>query len=314
MTQASNFTYWFARVAMGVAGCLITSGAVFANYLQPNTFEGWPLSRIITLLVGVNLMLICGFLFFRPLQVWLMRSFALRGMSPWSVILLSLSQATLACAGISICVVVIAADWINIDPTPGFGKVRALQLAAGLTLLLATYLLHSKPLQRLFIELIGNYYLSHLQLVILGIARWLLLIVGLVTVTLITLADVLKIDSTPGWGADRTIQLFVGLSMIAVSLILQNRAMKAWFLRSFGYRMLSPMQITVMLIIRAILIVAGATLTFLVMFADVLRIDRTPGWGEDRFVQLVAGIGLLLAGFVLHKRPLWHWKNRSTKS
>jgi len=311
MSKASNFTYWFTRAAIAVAGAIILIAGLFANSMAPGTFEGWTLTRVITALVGFNLILVSGILFIRPLQVWLIRSFAFRAMSPWSVIVLSLSQAVLFCAGISVCTVVISADWLNIDPTPGFGKMRALQLAAGLSLLLATYLLHSKPLQRYIAQWIGEYYLSHIQLIILGLSRWLLLIAGLVTVFLVTMADVLGLDPTPGWGDDRTIQLFVGLSLLAASFVMGNRAMKAWFIRTSGYRMLSPVQITMLLIGRSLAVIAGITVTGLVLFADALGIDPTPGWGPNRMMQLLAGIALLLSGFILHKRSLWKWMHRS---
>jgi hypothetical protein len=311
MSKASNFTYWFTRLAMGLAGFIILAAGIFANYYAPGTFDGWTVSRVITVLVGMNLLIVSSVLFIRPLQIWLIRSFAFRVMSPWSVIILSLSQAILFCAGLSVCIVVISADWLNIDPTPGFGKMRALQLAAGLSLLLATYLVHSKPLQRLVADCIGDYYLSHFQLIILGVTRWLLLIAGLVTILLVTMSDVLGLDSTPGWGDARTIQLFVGLSLLAASFVMQNRAMKAWFLRSYGYRMLSPLQITMMLIVRSLAVVAGLTITALVLFADVLGIDPTPGWGTTRAMQLAAGLALLLGGFILHKRSLWKWIQRS---
>jgi|GEM_PF-5049195 len=304
MSKASNFTYWFTRTAMAVVGLVILTAGLLANSFAPGTFDGWPLSRVITVLVGINLLLVSSILFIRPLQVWLIRSFAFRAMSPWSVIVLSLSQAVLFCAGISICLVVISADWLNIDPTPGFGKMRALQLAAGLSLLLATYLVHSKPLQRYIAQWIGDYYLSHIQLVILGLSRWLLLLVGLVTVFLVTMADALDLDPTPGWGDDRTIHL------LAASFVIQNRAMKAWFIRTSGYRMLSPIQITMLLIARSLVVIAGITVTGLVLFADVLGIDPTPGWGTTRAIQLTAGLALLLGGFILHKRSLWKWMHR----
>lgn len=310
MSKASNFTYWFTRVAMGIAGFIILVAGIAAEHLAPSTFDGWTVSRVITVLVGINLLLASLILFIRPLQVWLIRSFAFRAMSPWSVIILSLSQAVLFCAGISVCLVVLSADWLNIDPTPGFGKMRALQLAAGLSLLLATYLVHSKPLQRYIAHWIGDYYLSHIQLVILGLSRWLLLVAGLITVFLVTMADVLGLDSTPGWGSDRTIQLFVGLSLLAASFVIQNRAMKAWFIRTSGYRMLSPVQITMLLIGRSLAVIAGVTVTGLVLFADVLGIDPTPGWGSTRAIQLATGIALLLGGFILHKRSLWKWMHR----
>lgn len=311
MSKASNFTYWITRIAMAVVGLIILAAGLFANTFVPDTFDSWTVGRVITVLVGINLLLVSGILFIRPLQVWLIRSFAFRVMSPWSVIVLSLSQAVLFCAGVSVCIVVIAADWLNIDPTPGFGKMRALQLAAGLSLLLATYLVHSKPLQRYIAQCIGDYYLNHIQLIILGVSRWLLLIAGLLTVFLVTMADVLALDPTPGWGSDRTIHLFVGISLLAASFVMQNRAMKAWFIRTSGYRMLSPVQITMLLIVRSLAIIAGITITGLVLFADVLGIDPTPGWGATRAMQLTAGIALLLGGFILHKRSLWKWMHRS---
>ncbi len=307
MSKASNFTYWATRLAMAVVGLIILGAGVAAPGYTEN---GWTLSRVITVLVGVNLLLVSSILFIRPLQVWLIRSFAFRAMSPWSVILLSLSQAVLFCAGISVCLVVLTADWLNIDPTPGFGKMRALQLAAGLSLLLATYMVHSKPLQRFIAQWIGDYYLSHIQLIILAASRWLLLLAGLITIFLVTMADALGLDPTPGWGDDRTIQLFVGLSLLAASFVIQNRAMKAWFIRTSGYRMLSPVQITMLLIARAVVIIAGITVTGLVLFADVLGIDPTPGWGPTRAIQLATGIALLLGGFILHKRSLWKWIHR----
>ena len=112
--------------------------------------------------------------------------------------------------------------------------MRALQLAAGLSLLLATYMVHSKPLQRTIAQWIGDYYLSHIQLIILRLSHWLLLVAGLVTVFLVTMADVLGLDPTPGWGDDRTIQLFVGLSLLAACFVIQNRAMKAFGSRRCG--------------------------------------------------------------------------------
>jgi len=313
MTKPANFTYWFARLATGLLGLLLFLTALF--FYSPDGDEAanpWPVTRIILLLIGLSLLLGGAILFIRPLQVWLMRSFALRAMSPNSVILLSLVQVVIFCAGLSVCVVVLAADWLNLDPTPGFGKMRALQLAAGLSLLLATYMLHSKPLQRLIIRFIGEYYMGHLRIIILSRARWLLLLAGLITTFLVTMADVLGIDPTPGWGKDRTIQLFVGLSLLGASLILQNRAMKAWFLRTSGFRMMSPVQLAVLLVLRVLVVVAGCTVTALVLFADLLGIDPTPGWGADRLIQLFVGLGLIAAGFVLHNRRFW--RRMHTKS
>lgn len=290
---------------MGLVGGLVLLAALFFPWDPPQGEAVWSVSRSMAFLTGISLTLAAVVLFIRPLQVWLMRSFAFRAMSPNSMILLLLSQAVLFCAGVSVCVLVLAADWLGLDPTPGFGKVRALQLAAGLSLLLATYLLHSKPLQRIFTHLFGDYYVHHIQLVLLSGVRWLLLIAGLVTTFLVSMADVLRLDPTPGWGEGRIIQLFCGLSLIAASFIIQNHTMKAWFLRTSGFRLLSPVQISVLLIFRVLSLVAGVTIAGLVLFADVLGIDPTPGWGFDRMMQLAAGLALILASFVLHKRKVW---------
>ena len=75
--------------------------------------------------------------------------------------------------------------------------------------------------------------------------------------------------------------------------------------------MLSPIQITMLLIARSLAVIAGVTVTGLVLFADVLGLDPTPGWGTTRAIQLAAGIALLLSGFILHKRNLWKWIHRS---
>jgi len=305
MAHLSNITFWFARLSIGLVGGLILLATFFLTWAPPEGEAVWSVSRSMAFLVGFSLLLAALVLFIRPLQVWLMRSFAFRAMSPNSMILLSLSQAVLFCAGVSVCVLVLAADWLGLDPTPGFGKVRALQLAAGLSLLLATYLLHSKPLQRIFTHLFGDYYVNHVQLILLSGVRWLLLIAGLVTTFLVSMADALGIDPTPGWGEDRIIQLFTGLSLIAASFVIQNHTMKAWFLRTSGFRLLSPVQISVLLIFRGLSLVAGVTITGLVVFADVLGIDPTPGWGLTRMMQLAAGLALILASFVLHKRKVW---------
>ncbi|MGF1677866.1 MAG: hypothetical protein ACFCUX_01585 [Candidatus Methylacidiphilales bacterium] len=313
MTQPINYAYWIARVVLGLVGFLILTIGLAANHFSPGTFEGWPVTRVVAVILGFNFLLVSIILFMRPIQIWLMRSFAFRAMAPWSLITLSLSQAVMFCVGLSICLVVITADWLGIDPTPGFGKMRALQLASGLSLLLATYLLHSKPLQRWVVNYVGAWHLRNAQGFVLNVSRLLLFIAGIITILLVILADVLKTDPTPGWSADRTIHLFVGLSLLAASFVLKSRKMKNWFVRSYGYSMISPMEITIMMIARALVLMAGATITFLVVFADVLKIDPTPGWGRPRMMQLLAGLALLMSGFILHKRRFWRAVQRSGK-
>lgn len=310
MRKFTNWTYFITRLSIGLVGLIIVLFVVFPQWIMAQPDEGWGTPRVVNLLIGINMMMIATVLFVKPFQVWIMRSFAFRATSPMGLIALSLVQAALACAGLSITFVVVAADWLGIDPTRGFGEMRALELAAGLTLLLMTYLMHNKPLQRWIAHFLGERVLGHLQFWILSFTRIFLILTGLASVFLATTADLLGIDSTPGWGHARTIQFCVGLSLLAVGLILQNRAMKTWFMRNSGFRLLSPMQIAVMLIVRVVLTVAGVTVTGMVLFADALGLDPTPGWGRERTMQFLAGLALLFAAFVLHNRPLWKWARR----
>ena len=310
MAHLTNITFLITRISLGFVGLAICIIVIFPDVLgAPSTLE-WSVGRIVNFLIGANMLIVSLVLFIKPLQVWLMRSFAFRAMSPMSIIVLLLAQVTLATAGISVTAVVLTADWLGLDPTPGFGETRFMQLCAGLSLLAATYLLHSKPLQRWVVKAFGERILGHLQFIVLLFTKYALLLTGLVTVFLASCADLLGIDSSPGWGHMRTLQFCVGLSFIAVAIILQSRAMKAWFVRHSGVRLLSPVQITVMLIVRVILAVAGVAVTFLVISADWIGLDPTPGWGQDRAMQLVAGLALLLATFILHNRALWKWARR----
>ncbi|MEM9446584.1 MAG: hypothetical protein AAGA18_14665 [Verrucomicrobiota bacterium] len=311
MAQLTNITFLITRISLGIVGLAICLIVLFPEYVGKGEAREWEVQRVVNLLIGLNMLIVSAVLFIKPLQVWLMRSFAFRAMSSMSIILLLLAQVTLAVAGISVTAVVLSADWLGLDPTPGFGLTRSLQLAAGLSLLAATYLLHSKPLQRWVVKSFGEKILGHLQFIVLLFTKYALLLTGLATVFLASCAELIGIDTSPGWGHARTLQFCVGLSFTAVAIILQSRAMKAWFVRHSGLRLLSPVQITVMLIVRVILAVSGVSVTVLVISADWIGLDPTPGWGRDRFMQLIAGLALLFATFILHNRSLWKWMRRS---
>lgn len=310
MAHMTNYMFLFTRLSIGIVGLAITLITLFPELSGDDKLEGWPLGRIVHLLIGSNMFFVAILLSIKPLEIWLMRSFAFRAMSPMSIIFLSVAQAALACTGISITLIVLCADWLGLDPTPGFGVTRMLQLVTGISLLVATFLLHSKPLQRWLADIIGARFLINLQTVVVVIAKIALIVVGLGTIFLAVRADYLGIDTSPGWGHIRTLQLFVGISFVVAALLLQSHTANMWFIRHSGMRLISPIQITIMLIVRVLLAVAGVSVTALVIFADWLGIDPTPGWGVDRFLQLLAGIALLGATFILHNRPLWKWVRR----
>lgn len=300
-----------SRVGLGAVGIAVLLAAWHPSFIWPEGGDSWTTGRTIQVFVGINMLITAVLLLSRRFQRWVIQTSAWKMLSPLQVVLLLLLRTSVMVAGFSITAVVLAADWLGLDPTPGYGRVRVMQLAAGIGLLVASYLLYSKPLQRMLAEIFGLNTLAPLQIIILQLTRIAAIVAGLITMFFATAADWLGMDSSPGWGHMRTLQLLIGASLFVSGLVLHNKGLHLWFMREVGFRMVSPAQVALLLLLQAGMALAGIAVTFLVIFADALGIDPTPGWGMTRTLQLIAGLALLTGGFVLHNRSLWKWLQRS---
>lgn len=304
IVDLAHIPFKFIRLALALVGFVFLGLAFIPDLFGIPAWESWTTTRVVQLLVGVNMLLVAVLLLVRSLQIWLLRTVAERMLPPMEIALLILTRVGLAVAGITITAVVLSADFLGLDQTEGYGPLRTFQLVAGILLLVAAFLLHNKPTQKWFIHFFGEAALESTQSVMMSFTRLVLYVAGLVTIFIALASDLVGLDSTPGWGHHRTIQLFVGISMLIAGSILNYRPIQIWFLRNIGFRMLTPTQVVLLLVAQVGLAVAGITVILLVVFADPLGIDHTPGWGETRYKQLIAGCVLLLGSMVLYSRPL----------
>jgi hypothetical protein len=156
----------------------------------------------------------------------------------------------------------------------------------------------------------GRNTLKQIRHIVTFFTRAVLLICGSVTMILVGGADLLGLDPTPGWGWPRRFQLVAGLLLVLAGIFLQNQLFGRWSYKMMGLKVLSPAQITLLIVLRLLVIASGIIVVFLVCTADFFHLDPTPGWTESRFIQLAAGIALIASGFVSHHTSLLRWQLR----
>ncbi len=235
------------------------------------------------------------------------------GVEFWRAISFSIlifTRVLFAAVGIVCTFLVLAADWLGIDPTPGWGYTRKMQFISGLTLLLAGYLLYDRSIHIWLMKKFGRMALKKIRAVVTWFTRAVLLISGLLTMFLVGGADLLGLDPTPGWGWPRRCQFIAGLLLVLAGIFLQNQLFSRWSYKMMGLKVLSPAQITLLIVMRLLVIGSGVIVVILVFTADLFHLDPTPGWTESRFIQLAAGIALIASGFVSHHTSLLRWQLR----
>lgn len=224
--------------------------------------------------------------------------------------ILIFTRVLFAAVGIVCTFLVLLADWLGLDPTPGWGYTRKLQFIAGLTLLLAGYLLYDRSIHVWLMRRFGRNTLKQIRHIVTFFTRAVLLVCGSVTIILVGGADFFGLDPTPGWGWPRRFQLLAGLLLVLAGIFLQNQLFSRWSYKMMGLKVLSPTQITLLIVLRLLVIASGIIVVLLVFTADFFHLDPTPGWTESRFIQLAAGIALIASGFVSHHTSLLRWQLR----
>jgi hypothetical protein len=260
--------------------------------------------------LGLGLLTLWIYWWRERIQKWISSKL---GFEFWRMISLSIlifTRVLFAAVGIVCTFLVVMADWLGLDPTPGWGFARKLQFSAGLTLLLAGYLLYDRSIHVWLMRRFGRDTLKKIRLVVAWFTRAVLLVSGIVTMILVGGADIFGLDPTPGWGWPRRFQFCAGLLLVLAGIFLQNQIFKKWSYQMMGLKVLSPTQITLLIIVRLFVIASGVLVTSLVFAADFLHLDPTPGWNETRFIQLAAGIALIASGFVSHLSSLLRWQLR----
>lgn len=235
------------------------------------------------------------------------------GLEFWRALSFSIlifTRVLFAAVGIVCSFLVLLADWIGIDPTPGWGYTRKMQFIAGITLLVAGYLLYDRSIHVWLMKRFGRNVLKNIRATVTWFTRAVLLVSGSVTMILVGGADLLGLDPTPGWGWPRRFQFVAGLLLVLAGIFLQNKLFSRWSYKMMGLKVLSPTQIALLIVMRLLVVASGVLVVLLVFTADFFHLDPTPGWTESRFIQLAAGIALIASGFVSHQTSLLRWQLR----
>lgn len=227
-----------------------------------------------------------------------------------SLTVLIFTRIIFAAVGIVCTSMVVLADWLGLDPTPGWGINRKLQLCAGLLLLFTGYLLYDRSIHMWLLHRYGRLLLKKIQRCIAWITRSVLVVSGVVTMILVGGADWLGLDPTPGWGWSRKLQFIGGFLLLSAGIFLQNEYLKRWSYQHHGLKVLSPNQINLLIFTRILMVATGLVIMILVLCADYFKIDPTPGWNEGRLLQLIAGFALVASGFISHHATLLRWNLR----
>lgn len=287
-----------------------TAFSLFLKLSLSSPTSQWRAEEGIFFSIGLGLLTLL--LFWVRFKIQKMISLQL-GVKFWrsiSLTILVFTRIIFAAVGIICTCAVVLADWLGLDPTPGWGITRKLQFTAGLTLLLAGYLLYDRTIHLWLLHRLGRPALKKTQKIIGWLTRTILFVSGSVTLFLVGNADWLGLDPTPGWGWPRRLQFLGGILLVLSGIFLQNEYLKRWSYQHHGLKVLSPNQINLMIAVRILMVATGIVIVFLVFSADFFKIDPTPGWSEARFFQLAAGIALVATGFISHHATLLRWNLR----
>jgi hypothetical protein len=211
-------------------------------------------------------------------------------------------RALLVLGSISLTFFLLTADYWGLDPTPGWGYTRVLEFGGSLILTLAGFALFYRPGREWLRRVLGTQRFIPWQTRILRGTQWLVGLIGLGIVGLVVFGPGLELYPVHSWTSERRLELCVGLCFIAGALLLRSRWIRFWLVRTESVRFFSPMRIVLFHLVRMTLLVVALATTFLVLGADLLGLDPTPGWGWPRFTQLLGGLLLLGLAMVLHSR------------
>ncbi len=299
-----------ARLLIWVIAITLLTVAIGGSLCGMDAAVGWDRLQTLEFFLGLVFLMIAIYLHRLGWQRWLVRRLGMRFWTPVQVAGIIAVRVILAASGIACTLLVSLADWLGLDPTPGWGYTRKLQFAAGLTMLLAGFLLYDRSIQIWLIRSFGRAFLGTLHSVVTWMTRGVLGITGLVTTILVIGADWFGLDPTPGWGGTRRLELAVGLLLMLASVLVHNRSLRQWGYRHLGLKVVSPVQVAILLVMRLLLGVLGVVIVVLAIGAGWWSGDPSPGWGEGRFIQLAAGLALIAASFISHHASLLKWQMR----
>lgn len=204
------------------------------------------------------------------------------------------------------------ADSLGLDSTPGWGAPRKLEFTICLTFLTAALLLYSRRVQAFLLRHMEERMLPASEVAPILMARVLLFVVGAFFMGLALLGDYFGLRHAEEWSGARWSELYAGAVLLFSCWVLGNISFREWCRRTFGSRRFAASQVFMLIFALLFMVVPGFIHAFLALFADWLGLDSTPGWGSTRRLQLVVGICLLLAAWLMNFKPFQRWVQRRT--
>jgi hypothetical protein len=307
MKHVSGFQ--LARGLLLLVGILTSFSLFFVDWLGSGD---WGTSRRLELAICLTFLSGALLLYSRRVQAFLLRHMEERMLPASEVGPLVTARVFLFMIGLFLIGLALAGEYLGLRSSKEWTGTRWSELYAGLVLLFSCWILGSVTFREWCRRIFGTRRFAASQIFMLMFALLFMVVPGFIHTFLALSADGLGLDSTPGWGSTRKLQLVVGICLLLAAWLMNYKPLQRWVQRRTAVRMLETWQIAALLAARVVMIVAGVLVMAVVSSADWLGIDPTPGWGWPRTFHFIIGFVLFFVGILLGNIRLAWGKAKAT--